>query len=576
MLSKVLFRPLATLLLVATLSASLIVGGAMASDLGPRHHAEGRYEPATATYEVAAGDGLAAIAERFGVSVAELRAANRLPSDTIEIGQRLAIAAGPSTTQPKFMPDVPAKITTPDTVETRIGTLRFKDGAPDPATVQLAYDQIDFTRGVDAFVKGMSATSVYAICRGLEDAGVKPNGGIGITEQLMDARTLFLTPNTTTVYVLMCVNLNDGPMVVRVPPRALGPVDDADFRWVTDVGLTGPDKGEGGDYLFAPPGYQGAIPATGFNVSKPRTNRLLIFYRVFVEKGDLAAATASVKAKAAVFPLSQAANPPATSFVNLSGMKLNTISANDFSFYEELNAVVQNEPADWVDPDLVGLYAAIGIRKGQAFAPDARLKKTLTEAVAVGNAYARSNVFASRDPSTVIFKGRQWTTPFVGGSYQFLSGAERLLDAEAMFFYYATGITPAMSESKPGTGSAYALAFRDAKGNYLDGGRTYKVTLPGPIPAKDFWAFTVYDNQTRSLLPTDQKSAGLDSNIPGLKKNADGGAAIWFGPKAPAGNETNWVQTMPGKGYNVILRLYGPLEPYFNQTWQPGDLELQP
>jgi hypothetical protein len=482
--------------------------------------------------------------------------------------------AGTPSAAPKYAPNVPAKITTPDTVETRIGTLRFKDGAPDPATVQLAYDQIDFNRGVDAFVKGMSATSVYAICRGLEEAGVKPNGGIGITEQLMDARSLFLTANTTTVYVLMCVNLKDGPMVVRVPPRALGPVDDADFRWVTDVGLTGPDKGAGGEYLFVPPGYKGTVPADGFHVAKPSTNRLLIFYRVFVEKGDLAAATASVKAKAAVFPLAQAAKPSATSFVNLSGVKFNTISANDYSYYEELNAVVQNEPANWVDPDTVGLYAAIGIRKGQPFAPDARMKKTLTDAVAVGNAYARSNVFASRDPSTVIFKGRQWVTPFVGGSYEFLAGAERLLDAEAMFFYYATGITPAMSESKPGTGSAYALAFRDAKGNYLDGGRNYKVTLPGPIPVNNFWAFTVYDNQTRSLLPTDQKSAGLDSNVPGLKKNADGGATIWFGPKAPAGNEANWVQTMPGKGYNVILRLYGPLEPYFNQTWQPGDLEL--
>jgi hypothetical protein len=236
----------------------------------------------------------------------------------------------------------------------------------------------------------------------------------------MDARSLFLTPNTTTVYVLACLNLKEGPMVLRVPPRTLGPVDDADFRWVTDVGLTGPDKGAGGDYLFVPPGYTGTLPEKGFNISKPRTNRLLVFYRVLLEKGDLAAATASVKAKAAVFPLSQAANPPASKFVNLSGVKFNTISANDYSFYEELNAVVQNEPADWVDPDTVGLYASIGIRKGQPFAPNARLKKTLTEAVAVGNAYARSNVFASRDPRARIFKDRQWLTPFVGGSYQFL------------------------------------------------------------------------------------------------------------------------------------------------------------
>jgi hypothetical protein len=249
-----------------------------------------------------------------------------------------------------------------------------------------------------------------------------------------DARPLFLTANTTTVYTMFCVDLKDGPMVVRVPPRVLGPVDDADFRWVTDVGLTGPDKGAGGDYLFVPPGYKGTLPTKGYYVARPRTNRLLIFYREFVEKGNIAAAVAGVKAKAAVFPLSRAANPPATSFVNVSGVKFNTISATDFSFYEELNAVVQNEPADWIDPDTVGLYASIGIRKGRPFAPDARMKKILADAVAVGNAIARSNLFASRDPQTRIYPDRQWFTPFVGGRYLFLNGAERLLDAWMMFF----------------------------------------------------------------------------------------------------------------------------------------------
>jgi len=485
-------------------------------------------------------------------------------------------SSGSPATSPKYSPNVPSKITTPDEVKTRIGTLRFRDGAPDPATVQLAYEQLDFGRGIDAFLRGMSATSIYAMCRGLEDAGAKTNLGIGITEDLLDARTLFLTPNTTTVYVMICMNLKDGPVVVRVPPRVLGPVDDADFRWVTDVGLTGPDKGTGGDYLFVPPGYKEALPESGYHVAKPRTNRLLMFYRAFVEKGDVASAVAGVKAKAAVFPLSEAANPPSTQVVDLSGRKINTISANDFSFYEELNAAVQNEPADWVDPDTVGLYASIGIRKGQPFVPDDRMKKILTESVAVANAIARANLFASRDPQTLIYSDRQWLTPFVGGSYQFLDGAERLLDARAMFFYYATGITPAMSEAKPGTGSAYAGVFRDAAGNYLDGGRTYKLTLPGPIPAKNFWSFTVYDNQTRSLLPTDQKLAGVDSTLPGVRKNPDGGATIWFGPKAPVGLEGNWVQTMSGRGYSVLLRLYGPLEPWFTKSWRPGDFELQP
>jgi len=476
----------------------------------------------------------------------------------------------------RYAPDVPAKITTPDTQETRIGTLRFNNGVPDAATEKLAYDQLDFGRGIDAFLKGMSATSVHALCKGFEQAGIRENRDIGISEDLLDARSLFLTANTTTVYVVLCVDLNAGPMVVRVPPRVLGPVDDADFRWVTDVGFTGPDKGAGGDYLFVPPGYKGELPAKGYHVANPRTNQLLIFYRAFVEKGDIAAAVAGVKAKAAVFPLAQASKPAATRVVNVSGVKFNTISANDFSFYEELNAVVQNEPADWVDPDTVGLYAAIGIRKGQPFAPDARMKGILTESVAVANAIARTNLYASRDAQTRLYNDRQWWTPFIGGSYQFLNGAERLLDARMRFFYYATGITPAMTESKPGTGSAYAITVRDADGHYLDPDKTYKVTLPGPIPAKDFWSFTAYDNQTRSLLPSDQKLAGLDSTLPGVRLNADGGVTVWFGPKAPAGQENNWVQSMPGKGYNVALRLYGPLEPWFNQSWRPGDIELQP
>jgi hypothetical protein len=154
------------------------------------------------------------------------------------------------------------------------------------------------------------------------------------------------------------------------------------------------------------------------------------------------------------------------------------------------------------------------------------------------------------------------------------NNGERMLDARTLFHYYATGITPAMAFSKPGTGSAYAYAARDSTGRYLDGGKTYKITLPAPIPAGQFWSFMVYDGQTRSMLETDQKLAGLDSTKPGIKKNADGSVTVWFGPKAPAGQEANWVQTMPGKGWNSLLRLYAPLEPWFDKTWKPGDFEL--
>jgi hypothetical protein len=281
-----------------------------------------------------------------------------------------------------------------------------------------------------------------------------------------------------------------------------------------------------------------------------------------------------VKAKARVYPLSAAANPPSPTYVNTSGLQFNTIHANTFDFYDEINAVIQHEPSDAFDPEIVGLFAAIGIKKDKPFAPDERMKGILTDAVAVGNATARALVFAPRDERVMFYPDRHWGTAFIGGAYDFMNNGERMLDARSLFHYYAAGITPAMAFSKPGTGSAYAYATRDSMGRYLDGGKTYKITLPAPIPAGQFWSFMVYDGQTRSILETDQKLAGLDSNQKGIEKNPDGSVTVWFAPKAPAGHEANWVQTMPGKGWNSLLRLYAPLEPWFDKTWKPGDFEL--
>jgi hypothetical protein len=486
----------------------------------------------------------------------------------------LWIPVAKAQTEPKFSAKIPPYIKTPDTVESRIGTLKFFDGQPDPETVKKVYDNLDYVRGVEAFLSGMPAASVYALCEGISGAGVKRNSGIGIMENLMDARSVFLTGNSTTVYVLMCLDLKDGPVVVEVPPGVLGPADDAFFRWVTDVGLTGPDKGKGGKYLFVPPGYTGKLPSTGYFVAKSPTYGNLLFYRAFVKDDNIAAASNGVRAKARIYPLSAAGNPPQQAFVDLSGKQFNTVHANTFHFYEEINEVIQHEPGDAFDPEIVGLFASIGIKKGKPFAPDARMKGTLTDAVAVANATARAIGFAPRDERVKFYPDRQWGTGFVGGSYAFLDNGERMLDARTQFHYFATGITPAMAFAKPGSGSAYAFATRDAKGEYLEGAKTYKITLPAPIPVAQFWSFVVYDGQSRSMLETDQKLAGLDSNQKDIKKNADGSVTVWFGPKAPAGQETNWVQTMPGKGWNTLLRLYGPLEPWFNKTWKPGDFEL--
>ena len=474
--------------------------------------------------------------------------------------------------KPEYSADVPKFLLTPNKVETEfLGTLEFFDGMPSESTVNKAYDFLDLSRGVEAFLNGMPAASIYAFLEGLKDAGLKP-GDMGITENLADARSLLLTAQTTTPYIFGEIDLKNGPVVIDIRVPVLGALDDAFFRFVSDVGLTGPDQGKGGKYLFIGPDYEGDIPE-GYFVTKSATYRNWLFLRLFVQDGDLEAAIKGFKEGFHCYPLDQAQNPPEQRFIDLSGKQINTIHANDAHYYEELNAVVQYEPADAFNPELVGLFASIGIKKGEPFAPDARMKKLLKDAAAIGNASARAITFSPRNKAVYYYPDRQWYTPFTGG-HDFMNNGELVLDDRIMFHYAATGITPAMAMSKVGTGSAYASTPYDAKGQYLDGGKTYKVTLPAPIPVNNFWSYMVYSGQHRSMLETDQKSAGLDSNNPAVKPNDDASYTIWFGSKAPEGHEGNWIQTIPGKSYFVILRLYGPLEPWFDKTWKPGDFEL--
>jgi len=209
-------------------------------------------------------------------------------------------------------------------------------------------------------------------------------------------------------------------------------------------------------------------------------------------------------------------------FINGSGLYFNTIHSTDYNFYEEVNKVIQEEPADSVDPEILGQLAAIGIVKGKPFAPDARMRKILTDAVAVGNATARSQSFKGRDPQMYFYPGKSWFTPFVGRSHEFIQNNVRLLDARTVSFHMATGITPAMAVKIVGGGSQYAGATFDGDGDYLDGGNNYRLYLPPKVPVKNFWSIIPYDTQTRSVLQTDQRDTALTSDSGTVQSNADG------------------------------------------------------
>jgi hypothetical protein len=484
---------------------------------------------------------------------------------------------------PGFNNKIPEQIMTPNTVATRLGTLKFVDGVPTAETTQKLHDNLDFLRGVEVFLNFIPAASLEAMRLGNAEMGATRSNQAVIMDRLLDSNPLFLTGNTDTVYCSVILDLQtDGPTVVEVPAGS-GPatVNDAFFRFVIDMGAPGPDRGQGGKYLIVPAEFTGALPKDKkdggeyFIARSPSYVNWLIL-RGFLVDGKPDAASKMFREGLKVYPLEKAANPPSMQFFDGSRKPYNTIHANNFEFYNELAHVIQKEPLDLIDSELRGLAASIGIRKGKPFAPDDRMKKILTDAVAVGNATARAISFRDRESRATLYPNSQWQSLSAVTDYRWLDldgVSGRNLDARTKFFYGYTVNTPAMMTKIVGKGSQYALSFADTSGEPFDGAKKYKLNVPGNVPAADFWSVVVYDPQTRSELQTRQPFPSKNSKRDKMLVNADGSVDLYFGPQAPTGKEANWIASVPNKGWFAIFRLYGPLEPWFEKTWRPGEIE---
>ena len=511
---------------------------------------------------------------------------------------------------------VPAAVTTPSTAQAGIGALEFVDGYPTRDTAAKLRDHLDYLHGVEAFMNSIQGVSVYAIRDGFLNAGIK-DGEVLIFSELMDSKSLFLTPNADTVYFLSFLDLSQGPLVMQTPTDTLGIVDDMWFRWITDFGIPGADRGQGGTYLLVPPDHDGPLPEGGFIVRHSRTNHVALLGRAFIdhnEGNDPTPTARRIKDQLKIYPyapggvgssigsyltgdgpLAPAATPQSPRFVEGTGLAINTVPPNDFGHYEFLDALVQLEPAEALDTELAGQFAAIGIVKGDKFEPDPRLRTILDEAVAVGNAASRTLGMGAHPADDFRFYGGDtawWIMLFAGGFeftnpppmitadgvVPFPNTGARQLHSRTSFFYTATGITPAMCMRLVNIGSQYLIANLDADSRPLDGAKTYRLALPRDIPAARFWSLTVYDNQTRSMLQTSQRfpRAGSQSYpSPAAEAEPDGSTVVYFSPTRPEHvGPGNWIQTDPEKGWFTILRLYGPLQPFFDKTWRPGEIEL--
>ena len=508
--------------------------------------------------------------------------------------------------------DLPENVAVPKFMETRLGMLEFHDGAPSDETVKKVYENLDFIHAFEAYMNGYQLASLKAMHNGLLAAGVEDNGGCIIFSELMDSQSLFLTANADTIYYIFTINLNDGPMVVETPPDALGLFDDYWFQHVIDFGRPGPDRGQGGKFLLLPPGYNGPLPDSGYHVATSTSNFVMAFGRNFLQDNDPKPVVKMIKDSLKIYPYTpggygtsiatllegsvkpgKAAAIKPTHFVEGTGLAMNTLPPSDHTYFEMLNQIVQEEPSGVISKEIVGSFAAIGIVKGKEFKPDARMQKILKDAANVACATGRAlNWRFTEKDGWGFYPGSAWYNMLWQGGYNYETpppevtkdgikpyppNGYRMLNARFGFFAVATGVTPAMCMRLTDIGSQYLIAGVDADKKYLDGGKTYKCTLPPNIPENNFWSFTVYDNQTRSMLRTPQRYPRAGSQTypsPAAVPNADGSTDIYFGPEAPKGKESNWIQTVPHKGWFTILRLYSPLQAYFDKTWQVGEIEL--
>lgn len=452
-------------------------------------------------------------------------------------------------------------------VRTRFGNFEFKNGYPTHPAADALFDQLEFNRPVEVYLTQMPAVAIIESRRGIRDFGAKRSNQVVIWEQLMDAETLVLTANTETVSGMGFLDLNgDGATVVEAPPKMLGAAMDTLQRFLVDIGPLGPDKGNGGKYLFLPPGYKDEVPE-GYFVVESSTYSVNYFLRGFKVDGKTDQAVALMK-QTKVYPLAKAAGPPKMVFLNGSRQAIDTIHSDNFAFFEMLAQLVNEEPAEVFTPLERFCMQAIGIEHGKPFNPDPKAKALLSEAAVTAAAMARANSFASRDSDTFYYPDRKWQ--YVGDvPYTFEKDGVLQVDRRAYVYYMALGNSPAMMSKNIGVGSYYLWTYKDEAGNHLDGAKNYKLQVPPTVPAKDFWSVLVYDSLSRSELKNGQKFPSV-SLYSGPKVN--GSVDIYFGPEMPAGQEKNWIKTVPGKGWFPIFRFDGPLEPLFEKTWKLNDI----
>ena len=454
----------------------------------------------------------------------------------------------------------------------------FRGDFPTPETIAKAYDDADLSRAVEAYKFFYPTVSGLAMYKGNLEAGLVENQTFGVLETR--PHHFMLTASSDTPYGPIPIDLAEGPMVVELPPGPLiASAMDINQRWVADMGMPGPDGGAGGKHLLLPPGYQGPVPPD-HHVWQSTAHHLLVGVRSLPVDGDLGAAIERIKT-VKVRPLEPRAGWTEPRWIDLTERIEDTTPLNfevTLHFWEVLHEALESEPPHEAYRTQYGELAVLGIVRGKPFAPDGRMRRILQQGAEIANAQMRVEAFADRRPERIVWPDRQWEWIALRFEDTTFNAAEQAdLDARDKWFFQAFGASPAMFRRSADAGSVAWLGLRDAGGAYLDGEASYRLRVPLPVPATLFWSVTAYDAETRCEMFTGQGRAALRSLFELRDKLAGGGSLeLRFGPTPPADpleRETQWIETLPGKGWFAYFRIYGPEPAALDGTWRPGDFE---
>jgi hypothetical protein len=454
----------------------------------------------------------------------------------------------------------------------------MQGGYPRHAALSAIYDELDYQRACQVYIWATPAVGMEAVSSGLAEAGLPPDSvdTVGIFENFLDAKTVVATGNGQSIYAIGNIDLSaTGPVVIEAPAGVIGFIMSGWQQPVEDVGLLGPDKGEGGAFTLLPPGFTGDAPAGPFTL-RPDTMLVNWCFRGFVQDGKPDAAVQSLKGMR-VYPLGQ--EPTPMNFVNLSGKQVAMIALNDtldtLNYFKLVAKFIEREPTREQDKQFLGLARMLGITKGHEFAPDERMQRILARAARVGHAMVAAIAYEDRAGDRLRWPGESYWEEVVttSGNMDYVEANFADIDGRAALYYQAAGASKSINLETIGAGSKYAALFKDASGAFLDGSRDYVLRVPAEVPAKNFWSVVAYDAVTRSMIDVDPPISGRDSYQETLTRNDDGSVDIYFGPTPPQGHEDNWVPTKPDVGFFLYFRWYGPLEHYYDKTWSLPDVE---